>query len=466
MNHQTKVTTQVADPIGHILPHNGHLRLNHGALVTKRPHDTQKVALQPDLADAALQRVNLPRLNFQAYEPFVNEDLHRDLDRLSSRLRGLTVGHVNATGAGGGVAEILRCLVPLMNELGINTEWSTIKADDDFFQVTKNLHNSLQGGAWQFTAQAHEIYLHQNKRIAEAMARCDTPLWIIHDPQPCPAIMGLSPFSQAIWRCHIDTSSPNQAVWSYISRYLSGYQRFVFSLPGYVNGSVPLEKARFLLPAIDPLTPKNQPLSHVTAQERLSELGIDPTHPLVTQVARFDPWKDPWGVIDAYRLVKQTIPDVQLALVGVMAAQDDPEAQIILEQVKQYAGTDPNIHLFWDPTLVGELEVNAFQTASDVILQKSLREGFGLTVTEAMWKGTPVIGGNCGGIRMQINDGVNGYLVDSSEMCAQRIVALLKSPDLRIELGERGRETVRQRFLMPRLLKDYLSLIEEVALGV
>ncbi len=202
------------------------------------------------------------------------------------------------------------------------------------------------------------------------------------------------------------------------------------------------------------------------AKEILARLSIDPERPLISQVARFDPWKDPLGVIDAYRMAKRQIPDLQLALVGVLEAQDDPEAVTVLEQVEQYKGGDPDIHVFSDPAQVGHLEVNAFQTASDVVLQKSVREGFGLTVAEAMWKGTPVIGGNCGGIRVQIEDGKNGFLVNTPEECAQRIVELIHDEPLRKRMGAAGRETVRRTYLIPRLLRDYLALIEEVVLGV
>jgi trehalose synthase len=276
----------------------------------------------------------------------------------------------------------------------------------------------------------------------------------------------MRPFRQAIWHCHIDTSTPNRAVWNYLYRYLQGYDRLVFCLPEYVNGSAPPEKIRFLRPAIDPLTVKNQHLSNPKAKDILAGLSIDPERPLISQVARFDPWKDPLGVIDAYRLAKREIPDLQLALVGVIEAQDDPEAEAVLEQVEQYKGVDPDIHVFSDPEQVGHREVNAFQAASDIVLQKSVREGFGLTVAEAMWKGTPVIGGNCGGIRIQIEDGKNGFLVNNPEECAQRVVELMSDELLRKRMATEGKETVRRYYLIPRLLRDYLALIEEVVLGV
>jgi len=413
-----------------------------------------------------LQRVETRPRDLGPYHELVDEETLRDVERLTARLRGLKVGHVNATSRGGGVAEILHSLVPLMNGLGVETDWYCIAPNHEFFQVTKNIHNSLQGGSWQFDSRTHEIFLLQNRRIATEIQELDVDLWVVHDSQPCPIRVGMHAFRQAIWHCHIDTSTPNRAVWNYLYRYLQGYDRLVFCLPEYVNGSAPPERVRFLRPAIDPLTVKNQHLAKSNAKEILAGLSIDPERPLVSQVARFDPWKDPLGVVDAYRLAKREVPDLQLALVGVIEAQDDPEAESVLEQVKHYKGTDADIHIFSDPEQVGHLEVNAFQTASDVVLQKSVREGFGLTVAEAMWKGTAVIGGNCGGIRVQIEDGKNGFLVNTPEECARRVVELIRDESLRERMGDAGRETVRQSYLIPRLLRDYLALIEEVVLGV
>lgn len=413
-----------------------------------------------------LQRVETLSLNLQPYRELVDEETFGDLERLAIRLRGLKVGHLNATSMGGGVAEILRSLVPLMNGLGLKTDWYAIAPDRDFFQVTKNIHNSLQGGGWQFDSRAHEVFLLQNRRIAEEIQELDVDLWVVHDPQPSPISAGMLPFRQAVWHCHIDTSTPNRAVWNYLYRYLKGYDRLVFCLPQYVNGSVPLDRVRFLRPAIDPLTPKNRPLPKAKAKEILAGLSIDAERPLISQVARFDPWKDPLGVIDAYRIAKREIPNLQLALVGVMAAQDDPEAEVVLDQVVHHRAGDPDIHLFSDPEQVGDLEVNAFQTASDVILQKSLREGFGLTVAEAMWKESPVIGGDCGGIRVQIENGKNGFLVNTPEESARRVVEMIRDEPLRKRIGAEGKETVQRCYLIPRLLREYLALIEEVVLGV
>jgi trehalose synthase len=413
-----------------------------------------------------LQKVRTDPRDPRLYREWVDGETLAELERLADRLAGLKVGHINATARGGGVAEILSSLVPLMSGLGLKTDWYCLAPNGDFFQVTKNIHNSLQGGRWQFNAKTHETFLLQNRQIEAEIQGLDLDVWIVHDPQPCPIRVGIHPFRQAIWHCHIDTSTPNRAVWNYLFRYLQGYDRLVFCLPEYVNGSAPPEKVRFVRPAIDPLTIKNQHLPMSQAKAILARLGIDPELPLISQVARFDPWKDPLGVIDAYRTAKHEIPNLQLALVGVIEAQDDPEAQVVLEQVQQYRKDDPDVHLFADPEQVGHLEVNAFQTASHVVLQKSVREGFGLTIAEAMWKGTPVIGGNCGGIRVQIQDGKNGFLVDSPQECAQRILELLRDQQLRKDIGAAAKETVRRKYLIPRLLKDYLSIIEELVLGV
>ena len=412
-----------------------------------------------------LQQVETLQINLENYYPLLDEETISDLERLANRLCGLRVAHLNATPIGGGVAEILRSLVPLMTGLGVPTDWYCITANAEFFQVTKNIHNSLQGGNWQFDGNAHKVFLGQNRSFAQELEALDIDLWIVHDPQPCPVGAGMRPFRQAIWHCHIDSSTPNRAVWNYLQRYITGYDRLVFCLPEYVNGTVPKDRIRYVRPAIDPLTPKNLALPLSEAKDILAGLGIDPTRPLMTQVARFDPWKDPLGVIESYRLAKKQFPSLQLALVGVIEAQDDLEAQVVFEQVQRHAGADLDIHLFSDPKQVQEREVNAFQTASSVVLQKSLREGFGLTVTEAMWKGSAVIGGNCGGIRVQIEDGHNGFLVNTPEECAARVIRLIRENGIRTQMGKAAKESVRKQYLIPRLLRDYLQLIEEVVLG-
>jgi trehalose synthase len=290
----------------------------------------------------------------------------------------------------------------------------------------------------------------------------DADVWVVHDPQPLP-LRSLVPLAgPALWRCHIDSSSPNGGVSDYLLPWVQGYERSVFSLPDYVLPGLPTARTSIAYPAIDPLTEKNRPLPLAEARGVLARLGLDPGRPLVTQVSRFDPWKNPWEVIDAYRIAKRELPDLQAALVGVFSAKDDPEGPKVHRAILRYAGRDPDIHLFTDPIQVAEREVNAFQTASTVILQRSTREGFGLTVTEAMWKGTPVIGTPVGGITVQITDGRNGFLTNTAEATAERIIRLVREPELAREIGLAARASVRADFLLPRLLRDDLALYAEL----
>ena len=285
----------------------------------------------------------------------------------------------------------------------------------------------------------------------------------MHDPQSLPLYSFLPEINHTMWICHIDTTAPNPTASGALLPWMQTYPLTVFSMPQYVLPN--LERTRIAPPAIDPLVIKNQRPDMAQARATLARLGLDMSRPVMTQVARFDPWKDPWGVIDAYRLVKQQRPEIQLALVGVIAAADDPEAMPVYERVKEYAGSDPDIHLFVDPAVIGPNEVAAMQTASDVVMQKSLREGFGLTVTESMWKGTPTSGGNCGGIRLQIEDGDSGYLVDSPEQCAERVLSLLEDKNQAARMGEAGTERVRSNFLLPRLLGDWLGCFHELGVS-
>jgi len=289
-------------------------------------------------------------------------------------------------------------------------------------------------------------------------------LWLIHDAQVLPLLHYLNS-PPGVWVCHVDATRPNKSVMGLLRSYMSDYKIVMASMPEYLPEDNNADRVFVSPPAIDPLIPKHKPLSFDQAREVLAGLGIDPGRPLVTQVSRFDRWKDPWGVIHAFRLARKEVPTLQLALVGAMTADDDYEALEVLTSVQQYARNDPEIHLFSDPIVIGDLEVNAFQSGSDIIVQKSIREGFGLTVAEAMWKGVPVIGGNCGGIRLQIHDGENGLLVNDIASCARAIVDLLNDRALAKSIGEAGRESVRRSFLMPRLLRDYLHVATSVLNG-
>jgi len=402
------------------------------------------------------------------YEGFIEADARQKILSAAQSLKGLRVVHVNATPKGGGVAEILRSLVPMMRGLGIDASWWVLEADERFFTVTKRLHNGLQGKMTLLCREDVERYWLHNEQAASAieLAFGSPDILVVHDPQVMAIPAFLRNGTPTVWHCHIDLTTPAEDIQSRLLPLSQYYARCLVSMPEYAAAGLPLDRTVAFPPAIDPLTPKNRYLPLEEARARLAGLGIDCRRPLVSQVSRFDPWKDPWGVVDAYRLAKRRVPGLQLALVGALTAADDPEAMEVWQSVCSYAGDDPDIHIYAQPEVGGDdTTVNAFQTASNVVIQKSIREGFGLTVTEAMWKGTPVIGGDCGGIRLQIEDGVNGYLVSNAVECAGRIVDLLDDPDRARVMGVAARESVRRRFLMPRLLLDYLRLFQQIVDG-
>ena len=394
--------------------------------------------------------------------------LAAELASLANDLRHLRFIHVNSTAIGGGVAEILQSMVPMMNSLGLNTERIVIQGNPEFFQVTKRIHNLLQGAEGSLSAQEFQTYFQTNQDVADEFARLGlgADVWFFHDPQVLPLASMLPARNGEIrnWVCHIDLTTPNPSTINSLLPMTQDYDSLIFSLQTYVPkglGEIPVYIAP---PAIDPLTEKNTPLGEAEALKTVAAMGIDPARPLISQVSRFDLWKDPCGVVDAYRIARQHVPGLQLALLGLSQATDDPEALDMLRQVEDHAAGDPDIHLYFYtdglPYSVDHL-VNAFQVASKVVMQKSTREGFGLTVTEAMWKGKPVIGGNVGGIRIQIENGVTGFLVDSTQECADRIVQLMQDPALSSRLGEAARDSVRERFLLPRLTLDYLRAVKE-----
>ncbi|PKB79267.1 MAG: hypothetical protein BZY88_14190 [SAR202 cluster bacterium Io17-Chloro-G9] len=371
------------------------------------------------------------------------------------------------------MAEILRSMTPLMCALGISTEWIVINPPPEFFQVTKKIHNLLQGAEGSLSVSELEIYHGSIKDVASQFRRhgLDADIWFLHDPQLLPLAQLLRENLGAawLWVAHIDLTTPNQSVLDSLLPLTSGYDSLVFSMESYVPRELAgSPRVCITPPAIDPVSVKNTPLEASEASRIIAAMGIDPARPLITQVSRFDSWKDPWGVIDAYRVARRDIPNLQLALLGLSQAADDPEALEVLNSVTEYAAQDPDIHMYYScDGLPGSIDqiVNAFQVASQVVLQKSTREGFGLTVAEAMWKGKPVIGGNVGGIRLQIENGVSGYLVDTPEECAWRIVQLVGHPDLMQRIGQAARESVRQRFLLPRLALDYLRVAESTLAG-
>jgi len=399
------------------------------------------------------------------YRKFIRDDLYQEIKDLSGPLKGLKIVHINATSVGGGVAEILNTLNPLTNDLGIKCQWFVLSSDNKFFTITKKIHNSLQGEDIIFTNEEKNFYLSKNREIASSLKDIKADIWIIHDPQPLPLISYYSKLSPAILRLHIDLSQPQQEIWQFLLPHIQEYDKIIFSIKDFVHGDIAKEKVKIFPPAIDPLSPKNISLNSESSKSILQDLEINIDKPLITQISRFDIWKDPLGVIRAYYLAKKEIPGLQLALVGIFQAQDDPEAIEIFERVKKHAKGDPDIFLFSDIkslNVENDVLVNAFQVASDVILQKSIKEGFGLTVAEAMWKGKPIVGGNVGGIKIQIKNGKNGFLVNSPEEAAKRIVQLIKNPKLAERMGREAKKTAGEKFLIPRLLRDYLKLFTEL----
>jgi trehalose synthase len=375
-------------------------------------------------------------------------------------LKGARLIHLSSTSFGGGVSELLYTHVALLQDLGIDVEWQIIDGSDEFFTVTKLVHNALQGMPVPWSDAFEQTYLDRVRHSAERF-ESDADFVFVHDPQPLAMLSLLEEEGRRsgrwVWRCHIDLSQPMEQVWSFFAVHAARYDAAVFTMEEFVKPGLG-PRIAVIPPSIDPLSPKNTHLDPEAVGEILAAYGVDPQRPVVSQVSRFDPWKDPLGVIDAFREAEKEAPDAQLILVGSMA-HDDPEAWHFLELAQEHRGDDPDIHILTNLQDVGPVAVNAFQRASDVVVQKSIREGFGLTVAEAMWKERPVIGGNVGGIKIQIEEGVSGYLVDSSERCARRLVELLRDERLREQMGRAGRERVRERFLTVRELTDYLNLL-------
>lgn len=416
-----------------------------------------------------MRRVELASKSIEEYRGLIGHEAVSEIEKLAAPLRGARVLHLNATAHGGGVAELLPTLVGLKRGLGIEAEWHALSGNDAFFEVTKKLHNGLQGMDIEFSPGLRGLYLSTLEQNTEAFKE-DWDFVVVHDPQPA-GLVGLLDGRRTghwMWRCHIDTSTPGGAAIDFLAPYMGGFELAIFTLPDYAAPRLSPKRTEFVYPSIDPLAPKNQALSPAEARQILAKrFEIDAKRPLMTQVSRYDPWKDPLGVIDVYRTVKQRVKDVQLALVGNLA-DDDPEGVEYHARAVQHAGDDPDIHVLStldrlsQDDLTHALEVNAFQTGSDVVVQKSTREGFGLVVTEAMWKCSPVVGGRVGGIVHQIEDGVTGYLVSDADECADRVAKLLKDPDHRREMGKKARESVRQRFLTPRHLADYLRIFQSL----
>ena len=381
------------------------------------------------------------------------------LRRLARQVEGIRMLNVNSTRTGGGVAEILQRLLPLFEELGVKARWEVMAGSEVFYRTTKSFHNALQGTKQRITAEMYEGYLECNRDNAKRLD-LDAEVAMIHDPQPAALIDSRPRGAKWIWRCHIDLSTPQPTVWQFLRSYVVRYDAAVFSLPKFAQR---LRIPQFLIyPSIDPLSDKNRELTAEEVNRSLQGLGVPWDKPILLQVSRFDRFKDPVGVIEAYRLIKKS-HDCRLVLAGGTAA-DDPEGAAVLAEVREAAGNDPDIHILLLPP-TAHLEINALQRAATIVFQKSTREGFGLTVAEAMWKGKPVIGGATGGITVQVIPGETGYTVSSPEGAAFYAKRLLNEPDRLAVMGRQAKEYVRHRFLITRHLQEYLAVIIQLCRG-
>ncbi|MFH1672612.1 MAG: glycosyltransferase [Pseudomonadota bacterium] len=388
------------------------------------------------------------------YKEVVGPDIIEELTILASHVGSRSIKMVNSTAVGGGVAEMLNRVVPLLNDLGIKTTWDVIRGEEEFFEITKSFHNALQGKEVCFHEDIFKTYLKYNEMNNSEM-EFDEDLIVIHDPQPAALIhWNQNRKNRWVWRCHIDLSHPNQQLWGFLKPYVEQYDAAVFSSALY-SPELDIPQYRFY-PAIDPLDDKNRELHASYVESVFEKYGIPRDKPIVTQVSRYDPWKDPVGVVQAFKMARKYV-DCRLLMVGDKAA-DDPESDKILAKVKAEAGDDPDIHLLlFSPSIA--TEINAFQRGSDIVLQKSLREGFALTVSEALWKSRPVIGGAVGGIPTQVIDGYTGLLVHSVEGAGLAMRSLLTQPALAKKVGENGHQRVKDEFLITKNLKRYLLLL-------
>jgi trehalose synthase len=408
-----------------------------------------------------LQQVNVGSKALGDYTTIASRGLMEQIRGLAEPLAGKRVLHLSATAFGGGVAEILYTLVPLMRDAGLETEWRVIYGEEEFFDVTKAIHNALQGNPRGLSEEERAIFRRYNQGNAEALAN-EFDFVIVHDAQPAAMIEHAREAGRRwVWRCHIDLSTPNREVLDFLLPWLASYDATVFHRQAYVPASDGLPPAYIWPPAIDPLAPKNMALSPEDAAYIVDQFGIDVQRPLVSQISRFDPWKDPVGVIAAWKILRANHPNVQLALVGSMA-HDDPEGWDYYNQTVAAADGNPDVFILSNLNNVGSVEVNAFQVHSAALIQKSIREGFGLTVTEGLWKGRPMVAGRVGGIVDQVQDRETGFLVDSVAECADALNTILEQPQESRAMALRGKEYVRRHFLSPRLLRDWLALFNRL----
>ena len=410
-----------------------------------------------------LHKVSLGIADIVKYRLIEARGVIDEVVSLGEELKGLRLCHINSTPFGGGVAEMLVSYIPLLCSVGIKADWQIIRGDRRFFTITKGLHNALQGAPFEEIKKESIRRVFQSNNLSNARELDPNyDVFIVNDPQPA-ALRHYLPESKAkwIWRCHVDSSQPDDTVWNFLRPYVEEYDAAVFTTKEFIPKDLHLAKIATMAPAICPFSSKNMFIKRYVCRELVENMGFDTNRLLITQVSRFDRWKDPFGTIAAYKLAKEKIPGLQLAMIGSFAP-DDPESWDMHAAISAEANKDPDIFVFSNLTGVGNMEVNAFQRASDVIVQKSIREGFGLVVAEALWKETPVVAGNAGGIPLQMTGDLSNYLVDSVEECAEKIVYLLENPAASQQLGKKGKEIVLQNFLFPRLIRDELRLIKSL----
>lgn len=394
------------------------------------------------------------------YRELVGDKIIGEIHRKASRLQGKTIVHVNSTFMGGGVAEILNSLVPLMNDIGIKADWRTLHGAPDFFTITKKFHNALQGDSINLTEIKKQLYAQTNETFC-SYCHIDDDCVIVHDPQPLPIIKYCKKTQPWIWRCHVDLTEPNEELWEYLKGFLLRYDMVILSNEKYKKEDLPVEQ-RIIYPSIDPLSLKNKGLSEGDIFKYVQKAGIPTDKPVITQVSRMDQWKDPEGLLDVFKLVKERV-DCRLVYCYDLAL-DDPEGMEVYSRVQRKANrlTEKGDVLF----VVGnsEILVNAIQRFSTVVVQNSIREGFCLAVTEALWKEKPVVATNVGGIPLQVKDGQNGFLVEphDTKSCADRLIQILQNPDMAKQMGRKGKKIVRDNFLITRSLLDYLDLLNDV----
>jgi len=410
-----------------------------------------------------LHKISLGTADFNKYRLVETKELIDEVVSLGEELKGLRLCHINSTPFGGGVAELLVSYIPFIRSLGIKADWQVIRGDRRFFSITKGLHNALQGAPLEEIEKVstRRVFLANNLANARELDP-NYDVLVVNDPQPA-ALRHYLPQSSAkwIWRCHVDSSQPDPAVWRFLRPYVEEHDAAVFTTSKFIPQDLKIAQTAIMAPAICAFSSKNMFIKRYVCREMLENLGFDRNRFLITQVSRFDRWKDPFGTIAAYRLAKQEIPGLQLALIGSFA-QDDPESWDMYAAIHTEANKDDDMFVYSNLSGIGNMEVNAFQRASDVIVQKSIREGFGLVVAEALWKERPMVAGNAGGIPLQMTGELSDYLVNSAEECAEKIVYLLRNPAVCKHLGEVGKKIVTDNFLLPRLVRDELKLIKSL----